>query len=30
MIPSWEDFLEEVFLDLRFNEIGSRKKSDIP
>ena len=22
MIPSWEDFLEEVFLDPKFNEIG--------
>lgn len=26
MIPTWEAFLEEVFLDLRFKETGKGKK----
>lgn len=26
MVPTWEDFLKEIFLDLRFNETGNGKK----
>lgn len=30
MIATWEDSLEEVFLDLRLNGTSNRKKSAIP